>query len=226
MHFFPTSSSRISGKSCFVDLLWLFCFWSWPRSPDPDAPVPCPPPLPTEKESRPFFPLLNFVFFFPRQHMIEHRKFDLFFVSERENILPYFNQIWWLVIYNWSKNPSSKKLIIYLFVEHRYPFERWKDVKRHYCLEILVLLRKTGPLNGVHWSVFCLFLGSNVWQPTLVIERVFLPPNFKLKKATSYMYRFVPLMIATVMPIGTRNYGGLLIQYTPSSFPFIHASLD
>ena len=34
---------------------------------------------------------------------------------------------------------------LYLFVEHRFPFERWKDVKRHYCREILVLLRKTGP---------------------------------------------------------------------------------
>ena len=79
MHFFPTSSARISGSSCFVDLLWLFCLESRHKSPDPDAPEP-PIPLPTKDDSRPFFP---FPFLFlPRQQIMEQSKLDLFFVSE------------------------------------------------------------------------------------------------------------------------------------------------
>ena len=92
MHFFPTSSDRISGSSCFVDLLWLFCF-SRQRSPDPDAPdPPIPLPLPIEKDPRSFFPFLYFVLFFPKQQIMEHRKLDLFFVSKitQQNLFKWF----------------------------------------------------------------------------------------------------------------------------------------
>ena len=145
MHFFPTSSARISGSSCFVDLLWLFCLESRHKSPDPDAPEP-PIPLPTKDDSRPFFP---FPFLFlPRQQIMEQSKLDLFFVSE-------IRLTWWnskvqetlMLLYRhmWIWNVQ-----FYLFVEHRFPFGQWKGVKRHCCLELLELLRKTGPLNGVH----------------------------------------------------------------------------
>ena len=146
MHFFPTSSARISGSSCFVDLLWLFCLESRHKSPDPDAPEP-PIPLPTKDDSRPFFP---FPFLFlPRQQIMEQSKLDLFFVSE-------IRLTWWNykiqeppIIYCIS-TCGYLYVQFYLFVEHRFPFGQWKGVKRHCCLELLELLRKTGPLNGVH----------------------------------------------------------------------------
>ena len=52
----------------------------------------------------------------------------------------------------------------YLFVEHRFPFERRKDVmKRHYFPELLELLRKTGPLNGLHlFKDNCVVLEVNI----------------------------------------------------------------
>ena len=107
MHFFPTSSARISGSSCFVDLLWLFCLESRHKSPDPDAPEP-PIPLPTKDDSRPFFP---FPFLFlPRQQIMEQSKLDLFFVSE-------IRLTWWN--YNIIETP----IILMLLYKHMWLFE-------------------------------------------------------------------------------------------------------
>ena len=146
MHFFPTSSARISGSSCFVDLLWLFCLESRHKSPDPDAPEP-PIPLPTKDDSRPFFP---FPFLFlPRQQIMEQSKLDLFFVSEIR-LTWWNNKVQEIPIIYCTGTCGYLNVQFYLFVEHRFPFGRWKGVKHHYCQELLELLRKTGPLNGVH----------------------------------------------------------------------------